>query len=55
VRPHHLRTPELQTFRRTLLRWRHEILASFGTGLSNGRTDGFNNKAKLGKKARLRP
>ena len=42
--------PELQTFRRTLMRWRREILAYFGTGLTNGRTEGFNNKAKLVKK-----
>ena len=42
--------PELQTFRRTLMRWRKEILAYFGTGLTNGRTEGFNNKAKLVKK-----
>jgi len=42
--------PELQTLRRTLLRWRREILAYFGTGLTNGRTEGFNNKAKLVKK-----
>lgn len=42
--------PDLQTFRRTLLRWRREILAHFGTGLTNGRTEGFNNKAKLVKK-----
>ena len=42
--------PELQTFRRTLMRWRNEILAHFGTGLTNGRTEGFNNKAKLVKK-----
>jgi len=42
--------PELQTFRRTLMRWRREILAYFDTGLTNGRTEGFNNKAKLVKK-----
>lgn len=42
--------PELQTFRRTLMRWRREILAYFGTGLTNGRTEGFNNKAKVVKK-----
>ena len=42
--------PELQTFRRTLMRWRREILAYFGTGLTNARTEGFNNKAKLVKK-----
>ena len=39
--------PELQTFRRTLMRWRREILAFFASGLTNGRTEGFNNKAKL--------
>ena len=42
--------PELQTLRRTLMRWRKEILAYFDTGLTNGRTEGFNNKAKLVKK-----
>jgi transposase len=42
--------PELKTFRRTLMRWRREILGYFGTGLTNGRTEGFNNKAKLVKK-----
>jgi len=42
--------PELQTLRRTLVRWRREILAYFGTGLTNARTEGFNNKAKLVKK-----
>ena len=42
--------PELQTFRRTLMRWRREILAYFGTRLTNARTEGFNNKAKLVKK-----
>ncbi len=43
--------PELQTFRRTLMHWRREILAYFETGLTNGRTEGFNNKAKLVKKS----
>jgi transposase len=42
--------PELQTFRRTLIRWRREILAYFETRLTNARTEGFNNKAKLVKK-----
>jgi transposase len=42
--------PELQTLRRTLMRWRHEILAYFATGLTNGRTEGFNNKAKVVKR-----
>jgi len=36
--------------RRTLMRWRNEILNHFGTGLTNGRTEGFNNVAKLVKK-----
>lgn len=39
--------PELQTLRRTLMRWRYEILAYFETRLTNGRTEGFNNLAKL--------
>ena len=38
---------QLQTLRRTLMRWRREVLAYFGTGLTNARTEGFNNKAKL--------
>jgi transposase len=42
--------PELQTLRRTLMRWRREILAYFATGLTNGRTEGFNNKAKVVKR-----
>lgn len=42
--------PELQTLRRTLMRWRKEILSYFDTGLTNGRTEGFNNKAKLVKR-----
>jgi len=33
--------------RRTLIRWRHEILEHFATGLTNARTEGFNNKPKL--------
>ena len=39
--------PEIQTLRRTLMRWRGEILAYFASGLTNGRTEGFNNKAKV--------
>jgi transposase len=42
--------PELQTFRRTLMRWCREILEYFRAGLTNGRTEGFNNKAKVVKK-----
>jgi hypothetical protein len=29
------------------LRWRLELLAHFDTGLTNGRTEGFNLQAKL--------
>jgi transposase len=39
--------PEIKTLRRTLLKWRDEILAYFETGLTNGRTEGYNNIAKL--------
>lgn len=39
--------PEIQKLRRTLIKWRPEILAYFATRLTNGRTEGFNNKAKL--------
>jgi len=43
--------PELQTFRRTLRKWRKEILAYFYSGrLTNARTEGFNLKAKLVKR-----
>lgn len=38
---------EIKTLRRTLLRWRVEILNYFKTGLTNARTEGFNNRAKL--------
>lgn len=39
--------PEIRTFRKTLMRWREEILNYFKTGLTNARTEGFNNVAKL--------
>jgi transposase len=42
--------PELQTLRKTLMSWRNEILRYFETGLTNGRTEGFNRKAKLVKR-----
>jgi transposase len=42
--------PELKTLRRTLLRWKNEVLNYFDTGLTNGRTEGFNLKAKLVKR-----
>lgn len=41
---------ELKTLRRTLWRWSQEILNHFKTGLTNGRTEGFNTVAKLVKK-----
>ena len=41
---------EVQRLRRTLMKWRNEILAYFSTRLTNGRVEGFNNKAKLVKK-----
>lgn len=39
--------PELLTLRKTLMKWRKEILGYFETRLTNGRTEGFNNLAKL--------
>lgn len=41
---------EIQTLRRTLLKWRKEILAYFKTRITNARTEGFNNKAKVVKR-----
>lgn len=38
---------EIQTLRKTLIKWREPILAYFFTGLTNGRTEGYNNLAKL--------
>ena len=42
--------PEIKTLRRTLLRWRDQILAYFKTRITNGRTEGCNAKAKLVKR-----
>lgn len=42
--------PEIKTLRRTLMKWREEILAYFLTGITNARTEGFNNKAKVVKR-----
>jgi len=42
--------PEIKKLRRTLIRWRNEILEYFRTQITNGRTEGFNNVAKLVKK-----
>jgi transposase len=39
--------PEIKTLRRTLMKWRNEILNYFTTRLTNARTEGFNNVAKL--------
>jgi transposase len=39
--------PEIKTLRNTLLKWKEEILNYFLTGLTNGRTEGYNNLAKL--------
>lgn len=38
---------EIKTLRKTLMKWRREILAYFKTGLTNGRTEGYNRLAKL--------
>lgn len=43
----HSALKEIKTLRATLLRWRSEILNYFKTGLTNGRVEGFNGKAKL--------
>lgn len=39
--------PELQRLRRTLMKWRKPILNYWPSRLTNARTEGFNNKAKL--------
>lgn len=39
--------PEIKKLRKTLMKWKTEILNYFITGLTNGRTEGFNNLAKL--------
>lgn len=43
----HSQLPELKRFRRTLVSWRKEILNYFENRLTNARTEGFNNVAKL--------
>lgn len=42
--------PEIRRLRGTLMRWREEILNFFIYGLTNARTEGFNNVAKTVKK-----
>lgn len=39
--------PEIARLRKTLMKWKNEILNYFLTGLTNGRTEGFNGLAKL--------
>jgi transposase len=39
--------PEIKSLRKTLMKWKEEILNYFATGITNGRTEGFNNLAKL--------
>lgn len=43
----HSKLKELKRLRRTLMSWREEILNYFKTRLTNARTEGFNNVAKL--------
>lgn len=38
---------EIKRLRKTLMKWRQEILNYFRTGITNARTEGFNNVAKL--------
>lgn len=44
------KVPEVLTLRKTLLSWRKEILEYFRTGMTNGRTEAYNGKAKLVRK-----
>ncbi|MCB0413748.1 MAG: ISL3 family transposase [Bdellovibrionales bacterium] len=39
--------PEIKTLRKTLMKWRNEILNYFINKITNARTEGFNNLAKL--------
>ncbi len=38
--------PEIKKLRKTLMKWRHEILNYFVTGLTNARVEGYNRRAK---------
>jgi transposase len=38
---------EIKTLRKTLMKWRDEILRYFETGITNARVEGFNRKCKL--------
>lgn len=39
--------PEIKTLRKTLMKWKNEILNYFENRITNARTEGFNNLAKL--------
>ncbi len=39
--------PEIQTLRKTLLKWKEEVLNYFSSGLTNARLEGFNCKASV--------
>ena len=39
--------PEIKKLRRTLMKWRQEVLNYFKNRITNGRTEGFHNIAKL--------
>lgn len=43
----HSQLPEIKRLRKTLTKWRVEVLNYFKTRLTNARTEGFNNVAKL--------
>lgn len=43
----HSKIKAIRKLRKTLMNWREEILNYFKTGLTNARTEGFNNVAKL--------
>ena len=38
---------EIKTLRKTLMKWKTEVLNYFKTKLTNGKTEGYNNLAKL--------
>lgn len=42
----HSKLKEIKTLRKTLMKWRNEILAYFETKLTNGKTEGYNRLAK---------
>ena len=43
----HSKLHEIRTLRKTLMKWRNEILMYFKTRLTNARVEGFNRKCKL--------